>query len=70
MTFFKNAVIFLAEAKDTCWMSYLAASKSEAETRFRVSVQWGDPTRHWEDSRKGEGAPKCTLSSLLPLWSM
>jgi len=40
MTFFKNAVIFLAEAMDTCWMSYLAASKSDAETRFSVGAVW------------------------------
>lgn len=60
MTAFKNAVIFLAEAKDTCWMPCLAASKSDVETRFRVSVQCGDPMRHWEDSRKGEVEPKFT----------
>ena len=32
-----------------------------------VSVQCGDPTRHWGDSRKGDVEPKFTLSNLLPL---
>lgn len=68
--FFECSYIF-AEAKDTCWMSYLACLKIWGRDKIQSvgAVGWSHslPQRL---SRKGRGAPKCTSTSLLPLWSM
>lgn len=59
---------FFPETKDTCWVSYLAASKSDVETGIQC-IGEVIPGKHWEGNEKASwGRKAVTKEACYTMW--